>query len=231
MDFLRQGERLDDLQWDGLRIIQNPEKYCFTSDAVELANFVDGGSRDSACDLGAGSGVISLLLAKKKGMRVTAVEIQQDMADMCARSVALNGLESRIDVVNLPMQRIDERLARGSRTVVVCNPPYRPAGSGETQTDACLALSRHEIAVTLAEVIAAAAYLLPAGGRFYLVHRADRMAEVFGECCSRGLQPKVLQILRPSEGKAPHLFLLKCIAGGRAGLTVLPERNVSSFGK
>ena len=133
-DLLTEDERVDDLQVNGLRIIQSPSLFRFGCDAVELANFVTGGAKDYACDLGSGSGIIAILLAGKKKMRVTAVEIQSRMAEMARRSVALNRLEDKIEVVCEAMQRFPVRERTGAYTIVVCNPPYRKAGSGESES-------------------------------------------------------------------------------------------------
>ncbi len=226
---LLSGERVDDLLVNGLRMIQRDGSFCFGTDAVELANFVTGGKKDKAVDLGSGSGIISLLLAGKKGISVDAVEIQPEMADRCRRNALLNGLQDKITVRNLPMQRLGEVIEKGSRTVVVCNPPYRKVGSGAQAQEETESFSRYEIAVTLKEVVDTAAYLLSTGGRFYLVHICERMAEALAACSNAGLEPKLLQVLTPKAGKKPHIFMLKCIKDGASGLDVLPERPVQSF--
>ena len=220
------GERLDDLQVNGLKIIQNPNAFRFGCDAVELADFVTGGAKDYACDLGSGSGIIAVLLAGKKGIKTTAVEIQEQMADMSRRSVLYNGLEDKIEVVNVAMQNFltPERVGRYS--IVVCNPPYRKAGSGEMQKTDAISLARHEIAVTFCEVAFVASGLLKQGGAFYTVNQTERMAEVMRLCQQNRLEPKILQVLTPSNDKKPHLFLLKCVKDGKTGLSVLPERVV-----
>ena len=224
--YLREGERIDDLQVNGLQIIQNPSVFRFGCDAVELANFVTGGCRDYAVDLGSGSGIIAILLAGKKGIKTTAVEIQQNMAEMSARSVQLNGLEDMITVVNTPMQEYAKGENVGKYSIVVCNPPYRKIGSGEQQLTDSVAIARHEIAVTFDEVASCASALLKQGGAFYVVHQCERMAEVMNKCAKNRLEPKILQILSPQGGKKPYVFMLKCIKDGKNGLEVLPEREV-----
>jgi tRNA1Val (adenine37-N6)-methyltransferase len=196
---------------------------------VELANFVSGGSRDRAVDLGSGSGIISILLAGKKNINVTAVEIQEEVAEMSNRSVQLNGLEDKIKVLNIPMQEIGKHLACGSQTIVVSNPPYRKADSGEVSNTDTVAISRHEIKVTLDEVIATASYLLSKGGKFYIVHQCERMAEVIAGCKKHRLEPKVLQILTPDDNKPPHIFLLKCLKDGAEGIEVKKQRKIIAY--
>ena len=226
---LKNGERIDDLQYNGLKIIQNPDFFRFGCDAVELANFVSGGAKDRAVDLGSGSGIISLLLAGKKNIPVTAVEIQSDVAEMSERSVRLNDLQDKIRVINAPMQNIGKYLPAGSQSIVVCNPPYRKAESGAKKRGDYEAISRYEVAVTLSEVADCAAYLLKNGGKFYMINQTERLAETLYECKKRGIEPKILQILTPTEDKTPHLFMLAAIKGGKEGITVNKERAVRTY--
>ncbi len=223
---IAEGERLDDLQANGLYIIQNPNEFRFGCDAVELADFVTGGARDYVADLGSGSGIISILLAGKKSMRVTAVEIQPRMAEMSRRSVEYNSLQDKIEVVNLPMQQFASQDREGVYSIVVCNPPYRKIGSGERQSSDSVAIARHEIFVTFEEVAETASKLLKCGGAFYTVNQCERLAEVIADCKQNRLEPKILQILTPSDKKKPHIFLLKCIKDGKEGIIVEKERVV-----
>lgn len=222
------GERVDDLLVNGLKIIQRADLFRFGSDAVELANFVSGGPRDRAVDLGSGTGIITILLGGKKGIRCTGVEIQPELADMSRRSIEMDGLGDMCDIINAPMQRIREFLPAGQASIVVSNPPYLPAGAGFVQKSDPVAISRHEITVTFAEVADCAAYLLKNKGSFYFVHRADRLAQTIEVCSARRLRPKTLQLLTPAPGKAPHLFLMRCVLGGAHSLRVLPERVIDS---
>ena len=221
-------ERVDDLLVNQLKIIQNPSAFCFGCDAVEIANFVTGGVKDRAVDLGSGTGIITILLAGKKGIPCTGVEIQSDMAEMSRRSILLNGL-TNADIINAPLQNISEHLQAGSATIVVSNPPYAKAETGKKADEESVAIARTELTVTLREVIECASYLLSTGGRFYLIHRADRMAEVINECITARLEPKVIQMLTPKKGKKPHLFMLKCIKDGKSGIEILPEREVNTI--
>ncbi len=222
-------ERVDDLQCKGLKLIQDTEKFCFGCDAVELANFVEGTAADRAVDLGSGNGIITVLLAGKKGIPTTAVEIQPPLCQLTARNIELNGLQEKASAVCMPMQEYS-RNNKGSATIVVCNPPYRRLGSGQMQNADCIAAARHEVFVTLKEVVESAAALLSTGGRFYMVLSAERLAEGLAYCVNNLLEPKVLQILTPNETKPPHLFLLKCLKDGRPGLKVLKERAVRAYG-
>ena len=210
---------------NGLSFLQKQDAFRFGCDGVELANFVEGGIRDRAVDLGSGTGIITILLAGKRRIPTTAVEIQPELADVCRQNIELNHLDNA-DVITAPMQEIGKYLSKGSASIVVCNPPYRRVNSGFTQQNEAIAIARHEIAVTLKDVAEAAAFLLGTGGKFYTVNQTERLAEalaLFGSC---GLEPKKLQILTPYEVKHPHLFLLKCVKDASVGLVVERERPV-----
>lgn len=223
---IREDERLDDLQYKGLKLIQNPAKFCFGCDAVELANFVTGRKNERAADLGSGTGIIAILIAAKYGLTVTGIEIQSDMAEMSRRSVALNNLENSVRIECMPMQEAPARFGR-SFDIVVSNPPYRRLGSGFTQAASSVVRARHETDVTLPEVLDSAAGLLSTGGRFFMVYPTERLAEALCLCRERKLEPKELCVLRPAA-KPPHIFLLKCVYEGNPGLIVSPERTIGA---
>ncbi len=224
-------ERIDDLQYKGLKLIQDDEQFCFGCDAVELANFVSENGRNRACDLGCGNGIIPVLLQAKRGMNVVGVEIQKQAAELAERNAELNGLTEHIQIVNMRMQDYaQDRKNVGAFDVVTCNPPYRKCGSGSVQGNAAVAIARHEIAVTLEEAAECAKRLLKSGGSFYTVGQSQRLAETLAVCDSKKLKPKILQILCPTSDKPPHLFLLKCVKDGADGITVLKERAVKAYG-
>lgn len=216
-------EKICDLQTHGLKFIQDDRFFPFGTDGVELANFVSGTPRDRAIDLGCGSGIVPVLLAGKKGIPVTGVEIQQPIAELARRNAELNGLP--VDVLNMRVQDLRGKFPSGAFTIVTANPPYRKTGSGDASASEQVRIARHEVTLNLADVLDAAAYLLPTGGRFYIVHITERLDEVISGAWERRLAPKTLQILRP-EGRKPHIFLLKCIKDGKQGMEVLPERDV-----
>lgn len=211
---------------NGLKFLQKQDAFRFGCDGVELANFVDCIKGNHAVDLGSGTGIITVLLAGKRKIKVTAVEIQSELCDVCKRNIELNGLDDLADVINAPMQEIGRYIEAGGADIVVCNPPYRKCGSGMRQENEAIAIARHEIKVTLSEVVTCAAYLLGTGGKFYTVNQTERLAEVMELCRKAKLEPKRLQILTPNEVKKPHLFLLKCVKDGASGLIVEREREV-----
>lgn len=211
---------------NGLKFEQKLDAFRFGCDGVELANFVDTKKNDYAIDLGCGTGIITVLLAGKRGIKVTGVDIQPELCEVCRRNIELNGLSDRADVINTSMQEIARFIQPNKANIVVCNPPYRKCGSGMQQVNEAIAIARHEVKVTLKEVVAAAAYLLGTGGRFYTVNQTERMAEVISACSAARLEPKLLQVLTPNGSKKPHLFLLKCIKDAASGLIVEREREV-----
>lgn len=195
--FLRDGERLDDLG-GGRKIIQHPEKYCFTSDAAALANCIKANSGDTVIDLGTGSGIISILTAlQTKAKKIIGIEIQPDMADMARRSVEMNGLSDRVQIDTLKIQDAATALKNERVTVVAVNPPYRKKGAGDSSENPSVAISRSEVAVTLSEVIECAGKLLQTGGRFYMVHQSERLAEIIFLMKQNRIEPKVLRFLTP----------------------------------
>lgn len=212
---LKPNETLEDLQYDGLRLIQSASEYRFTTDAVLLANFCKDMRGKLCIELGAGSGVISVLLARKKHpKRIVAIEIQPQLCDMMQRSVDLNGLNDVIEVRNADLK--DAAGIVRDADAVVCNPPYRRVGSGERQLSPNIALCRHEIAVTLADVVSVSAKILNNKGSLYLVHQADRLCEIVTECAHNLLAVKEILPVCPAPDKQPNLVLIRAVKGGAA---------------
>ncbi len=210
---LKDNECLEPLG-GGLEIIQSSTQYRFTTDAVLLANVVEGVAGKRVADLGCGSGIISILLsAKKKAKHVLAIELQPQLADMATRSVAHNNMTNSITVVCGDMQTVCQDY-RGQFDCVVCNPPYRKVGSGQVQIDNHLALCRHEIAIDLAGVIASGAMLLNNRGSMYIVHQSVRLAEICYTYKQYGIEPKDIYPISTTEGKAPSLVIVRGVLGG-----------------
>lgn len=213
---LNAEEKIEDLQCDGLQIIQSAKEYRFTTDAVLLANYCRDLTNKLCVEFGAGTGVISLLLAKKKHpKRIVAVEIQPQLADIAQRNVQLNGLQDVITVVNGDLKEA-HKLVNGVADAVVCNPPYRKVGSGERQLSANIALCRHEISATLADVVSSAAKVLNNKGSFYLVHQADRLCEIVTLCKDNGIAVKDILPVCPTPQKQPTLVLVRGVKHGQS---------------
>ena len=181
-DWIHPGERLDDLQLDGLKILQNPAGFCFGMDAVLLSHFVRLKEGERMLDLGTGTGVIPLLLSgKTRNTHFTGLEIQKESADMARRSVLLNHQEDRITIIEGDLRKADGIFPAASFDAITCNPPYMAAGKGLVNPESQRAIARHEILCTLQDVVSAAAYLLKDGGRFFLVHRPMRLVPSGGK--------------------------------------------------
>ncbi len=219
---LKENERIDDLKCKGLKIIQNPKGFCFGIDAVLLGNFCEIKKEAKVVDLGTGTGIMPILIAgKSSAKKVYAVEIQEKVADMAKRSVLLNKLEKRIEIINEDLKNIEGVIGVNSIDVVVSNPPYMNPSGGLKNPEDLKAISRHEIKCTLEDVIKTAGRLLKHNGHFYLVHRPHRLVDIMCLCRKYKLEPKKLRFVHPSKNKKPNLLLLKCIKAARPELKLL----------
>lgn len=218
---LKENERIDDLQRNHYRIIQDPKRFCFGMDAVLLSGFAKAGDGDRVLDLGTGSGIIPLLMeAKTKAAHLTGLEIQSDSADMAARSVKLNGLEDKIKIVTGDIKEAVSLFGAASFDVVTCNPPYMTKHHGLTNPQSPKAIARHELLCTLEDVIRQSARLLKPGGNFYLVHRPFRLAEIIVLLKEHKLEPKRMKLVYPFIDKEPNMVLLEANRGGKPRMTV-----------
>ncbi|MCD8365331.1 MAG: tRNA1(Val) (adenine(37)-N6)-methyltransferase [Clostridiales bacterium] len=221
MTDLLPGERVDDLQRNGYRIIQNPQKFCFGMDAVLLSGFAKVRSGENCLDLGCGNGIIPILLeAKTEGRHFTGLEIQSYSADLARRSVALNHLQEKIRIVEGDIRDASEIFGASSFDVVTSNPPYLPAGRGIVNQDEAKNIARHEILCTLEDVVREASKLLTPGGRFFMVHRPFRLAEIFALMVQYRVEPKRMRIVCPYADREPNMVLIEGLRGGRTGMTV-----------
>ncbi len=218
---LRENERLDDLQRNGYRIIQNPDKFCFGMDAVLLSGFANVRKKEKMLDLGTGTGIIPILMAAKtEGDSFTGLEIQPESADMAARSVQLNELENRVSIVEGDIREASALFGCGAFSVVTCNPPYMLNEHGLQNPNPYKAIARHEIACTLEDVLREGARLLTPKGRFYMVHRPFRLVEILTGFTAHGLEPKRLKFVQPFADSAPNMVLIEAVKGGNAGVIV-----------
>lgn len=218
---LKPGERLDDLQRCGYRIIQSPQKFCFGMDAVLLSSFARAGQRDRLLDLGTGTGILLLLMeAKYRCGHLTGLEIQAESADMAARSVALNGLTDKIEIVAGDIKEADRIFPSASFDCITCNPPYMIGQHGLTNPEEPKAIARHEIMCTFEDVARQTARLLKPGGHFFLVHRPFRLTEIMITLTRYKLEPKRMRLVYPYADKEPNMVLLEAVRGGRPRLTV-----------
>lgn len=218
---LKVGERLDDLNRKGYRIIQNEKLFCFGMDAVLLSGFANVKEGGRALDLGTGTGIIPILMeARTKGSYFAGLEISKTSADMAARSVALNGLKHKVEIIQGDIKEAGELFAPASFDTVTSNPPYMIGQHGLVNPDLEKAAARHEILCTLDDVVRAAARLLVPGGHFYMVHRPFRLAEIICTMEKYKLEPKRMRLVYPFVDKEPNMVLIEGVRGGRPRMTV-----------
>lgn len=220
---LRDNERIDDLVWRGLKIIQNPRWFCFSLDAVLLARFATVKPGDHITDLGTGTGVIPLLLnARMRDINITGLEIHREVVEMARRSVVLNQLSDSIQIIQGDIKEASQILGKGKFDLVSSNPPYTKATAGRISTCPIKSSARTEILCTLEDVIKEGARLLNTGGRLALVHRPQRLVDIFSYMRSYGLEPKRMRLVYPSLDKEPGMVLVEGIKESRADLLVSP---------
>ncbi|UOF91793.1 tRNA1(Val) (adenine(37)-N6)-methyltransferase [Fodinisporobacter ferrooxydans] len=220
---LYEGERIDDLMTAGRRIIQSKEVFSFSMDAVLLARFVTVRRRDTVIDLGTGNGVIPLLLTTRfECLKITAVEIQHRLADMAMRSVQLNDLTDKIQVIEGDLRTMPDQLGHGIFDVVTCNPPYRPVGEGDQNPNHYVAAAKHEIHCNLLEILQSAAKLVRFGGKVAIVHRPDRLTDILSHMRGVGVEPKRMRMVHPKLHARPNMLLVEGIRGGKPDLVIDP---------
>lgn len=216
---LREGERLDDLQHSGFRLIQRADGFRFGTDSVLLADFAAPKPRDRAVDLGAGSGAIATLMAAHcPGLKVDAVELQPDVADMARRSAALNGISDRLRVYAMDLREAWRTLGAERYTLAVCNPPYGREGGGLPSRREAVRLARHESGLTPDDVARSASKLLRAGGRLCVVFPAFRALEMMDAMQRSRLAPKRIRTVHGVAGRAPRFVLIEAVRDGGPGL-------------
>lgn len=218
---LLENERLDELHRNGYFIIQNPARFCFGMDAVLLSGFANVKKGEAVIDLGTGTGIIPILLeAKTQGEHFTGLEIQEESADMARRSVAYNHLEHKINIEIGNIRDASKQFGASSFDVVTTNPPYMTGQHGLTNPNEAKAIARHELLCSLEDVIRESAKLLKSKGRFYMVHRPFRLAEIMCLMHQYGLEPKRMKLVYPFVDKEPNMVLLEGLRGGNPRITV-----------
>ncbi len=218
---IRPGERLDDLQRNGYKILQNRDGFQFGMDAVLLSDFAKVRAGERVLDLGTGTGILPILLrAKTDGTHFCGLEIQKDCADMARRSILLNRLSEKIEIVEGDIKEAVSMFGYASFDVVTANPPYMPKRHGIQNPNAPKAIARHELLCTLEDVVSQAAGVLRDHGRFYLVHRPFRLGEIMGLLVKYKLEPKRMRLVYPYVDRAPNLLLIEGRKGANSHMTV-----------
>ena len=222
-NLVRDDERVDDLQINGYKIIQHPDKFCFGMDAVLLSSFAKVKEGEVALDLGTGTGILPILLeAKTGGAHFTGLEIQSESAEMANRSVLLNGLEDKIDIIEGDIKEAAQIFGKGSMNVVTSNPPYMTNHHGLKNPNDAKAIARHELLCSLEDVIRETSAVLKQMGRCYFVHRPFRLVEIITLMRKYKLEPKRMRLVYPFVDKEPNMVLIEGVKGGGPQLTVEP---------
>lgn len=208
---LLENERIDDLEFENLKIIQNTTGFCFGIDSVLLSDFakeVKNGSK--VMDIGTGTGIISILLSKKANVeKIYGVEIQQEVANMAERSVKLNNLEDKISIINTNIKNIFDKFEPNTFDVIVTNPPYMKLNTGAKSDEIKKLISRHEVECNLEDIIKISYKLLKSRGEFYMVHRAERIVDILYLMRKYKLEPKKIRFIQSKVNKDPNLLLIK----------------------
>lgn len=214
---LKENERIDDLEFKNLKIIQNKDGFCFGIDSILLTDFAKNIKQNSkVIDLGTGTGIIPILLyGKTKNTKFVGVEIQPEVAEMANRSVKLNLLENNIEILNTNILELSKIYNRGSFDVVTTNPPYKKINTGVINENNKKLISRHEITASLEDFIRTASFLLKDLGEFYMVHRPDRLVDIFYEMRKNKIEPKKIKFIYPNKNKKANLVLIKGIKNGK----------------
>lgn len=219
-NLVKPNERVDDLQ-NGFYVIQDPDKFCFGVDAVLLSDFTKVKKGEAVLDMGTGTGIIPILLqAKKNGEHFTGLEIQEECAEMASRSVKYNHVEDKVSIVQGDIKRAAEIFGAASFHVVTCNPPYMIGQHGLQNPDMPKAIARHEVLCTLEDVAKSASLLLKEKGRFYMVHRPFRLAEIMTTLVKYKLEPKRIQFVHPFIDREPNMVLIEALKSGNSRVTV-----------
>ena len=220
---IKPGERLDDLQIKGYEIIQSPGRFCFGMDAVLLSSFAKVKRNEAALDLGTGTGILPILLeAKNEGIRYVGLEIQEESADMARRSVLHNRLNDKISIVTGDIKEASGIFGAASFHVITTNPPYMIGEHGLKNENDALYIARHEALCTLDDILKESARILKPKGRFYMVHRPFRLAEILGKMSAYGIEPKRMRLVYPYVDKEPNMVLVEGMRGAKPRMTVEP---------
>lgn len=216
-------ETVDDLQCGGYKIIQDTNGFKFGTDAVLLADFAKDAKGECLLDLCTGNGIVPILLAAKTNLKeIHGIEIRERSAELAVRSVKLNRLEERIKITNGDLKEYAEYFEKRSFDAVTCNPPYMKSNSAIVNTNDAKTIARHEICCTLEDIISAASQLLKVGGKFYMVHRPTRLAEVIFCMKKYKIEPKKLRLVYPDLLSEPVLFLIEGLIFGKEETRIMP---------
>ena len=223
---LEKNERIDDLEFKNLKVIQNKNGFCFGMDAVLLSDFAKNIKRNATVlDLGTGTGIIPILLCGKTELKkVVGVEIQEEVAKMAKKSILLNNLENRFEILNCNIKELNKIYENQTFDVIVTNPPYKKQDSGIINENEKKLISRHEITANLEDFIKISKDLLKDKGELYIVHRPERLVDILELMRKYKIEPKQLKMVCPNKNKEPNLVLIKGVKNAKPFLKV--EKNL-----
>lgn len=221
-NILKDNERIDDLQINNLKIIQNTEGFCFGIDSVLLSDFAKNIKNNAkVIDLGTGTGIISILLtAKTKAENILGVELQEQVEEMARRSVVLNNLENKVNIIREDIRNLDKILNKGTYDAIVTNPPYMKQDSGLINENRAKLISRHEVECTLEDIAKISYKLLKDNGEIYMVHRPDRLVDIMEIFRKNKLEIKEMRLVHSNETSQANLVLIRAKKNGKAFLKI-----------
>ncbi len=219
---IKENERIDDLEYKGLKIIQDKNGFCFGIDSVLLSDFSKEIKNESlVLDLGTGTGILSILLSKKtKLKKIYGVEIQEEVADMASRSVKLNDLQEKVEILNENIKNLKNIFQKNTFDAIVTNPPYKKINSGKINENEKKLISRHEISANLSDFLNVSFDMLKDKGCLYMVHRPERLADIICELRENKLEPKIIRLVYSNIEAEPKLVLIKAIKNANKFLKV-----------
>ena len=220
---IKDYERVDDLHRNGYMLIQDPKRFCFGVDAVLLSGFATAKKGDKVLDLGTGTGVIPILMsAKTNAEHFLALEIQPESAEMAKRSVMLNDLQDKIDIIEGDIKKAAEIFKPSSFDVITTNPPYMNFEGGLKNSYDPKTIARHEVLCSLDDVASAAQRLLKFGGKFFMVHRPHRLTDIMCVLREHKLEPKRIRFVQPYADREPNMVLVEAVRSGKPMIKVMP---------
>ena len=222
LTLVRWNERVDDLERNGYRLIQNPEVFCFGIDAILLAHFARvSNHKQKILDIGTGTGIIPIVMHAiyQKG-HYTGIDIQEQMIEMANRSVMLNEIEADVQMKTVDIKGYKEHFSSGEFDIITCNPPYMKGDCGLKNEHPSKTIARHEVACTLEDIISAAGYMLKYGGKMCIIHRPHRLVDILATMRQYKIEPKVMRMIYPKQGKEPTMVLVEGVKNGRPELRV-----------
>ncbi|MDR7857609.1 tRNA1(Val) (adenine(37)-N6)-methyltransferase [Tissierella sp.] len=211
------NERIDIVPGSDLKIIQNRERFSYGTDAIFLSQFAK--PKGTVVDLGTGTGIIPLRLCEKDNVDIIyGIEIQEEVADMARRSIELNNLKDKISILNMDLKDLPTKFKKNTIDTIITNPPYMKSGGALINSEENFALSRHEISCTLEDIVEVSEYLLKPLGRFYMVHRPDRLVDIIYTLRKYKIEPKYIRFVQPKINKKPNLILIEAVKDGKPDL-------------